>query len=204
MLYGFTLHSEDLFKLDQIICGRSVATVGLSRKHRSQVKSGSISIWIEQLRKQPELWRVGSNLMIEKLVDGEESTQLGEALMTLNLPFAPNRGHTISVWRTSLATGPLEDWFRLLQSKGAIPEVRRHANDILNWVAENIFLTPKNKKEIQWRWLIMRAILTRRFDRRSYQVSKDPGSRKSEAKYLPAAKAPGLLEDAIRERRGSL
>jgi len=87
--------------------------------------------------------------MIESLVDEKASTQRGQALMELNLPFAPNRSHTLTGYRLTSATGPLEGWFRLRKSNDAKPEVRQDANNILKWVVENITLTPKDEKEIQ-------------------------------------------------------
>jgi len=149
MLYGFAVHSDDLLKFDQLIWAVRRHCRPFTETHVAG-EAGNIEInWIEQLKKGPGLWRLGSNLLIEKLVDEEASTPVGEALITLNLPFAPDRNHTVAVWRTSSATAPLENWVRLLQSADAIPEVRQHAKNILNWVIKNITLGPADVKEIQ-------------------------------------------------------
>jgi hypothetical protein len=150
MLYGFAVQTDDLFKLDQLIWAirrhcRSFAYIPIpGEKPINQ---------IERLKKESGLWRLDSNFLIEKLVDEKASTQrgkaLGEALMELNLPFAPNRSHNLKGYRLTSAPGPLDDWIERLKSKDADAEVRRHANNILKWVVENITLPCKDKEYIQ-------------------------------------------------------
>jgi hypothetical protein len=165
MLYGFFVQTEDLFKLDQLIWAvrrhcRPFAETILAGEKRIKIN------WIDRLKKDPSFWQLDNNFLIEKLVDGEASTRR-EALMELNLPFAPNRSHTLTGWRLTSAAGPLDDWILSLKSKDI--EVRRHAKNILKWVAENITLARKDMEEIQ-KALGAPAPLTCRFLTRLHQL----------------------------------
>jgi hypothetical protein len=121
MLYGFAVHSADLFKFDQLIWALRRHCRPFTETHAAGAENNIEINWIEQLKKRPGLWRLGTNLLIEKLADKEPSTPMGEALITLNLPFAPDRNHTVTVWRTSSATAPLEELVSFVAKRGSGP-----------------------------------------------------------------------------------
>jgi hypothetical protein len=165
MLFGFAVESGDLFKFDQLVWAvrrhcRPFAETILAGEKRIKIN------WIERLKKNSGFWQLDNNFLIEKLVDGEASTRR-EALMELNVPFAPNRSHTLTGYRLTSARGPLDDWIERLKSKDA--EVRRHANNILKWVVKNITLAPRDMEEIQ-KALGGPAPLICRFLTRVYQL----------------------------------
>ncbi|MGB8412328.1 MAG: hypothetical protein WCE23_05830 [Candidatus Binatus sp.] len=106
MLYGFSYWSDDLFKLDQLVWSirRHCRPFELRLGHPE--KNVKID-WVEQLKKQPDHWRIGGNLPVETLLAERTPDVLYEALTKLNASFAPDLVHEPSGWRASSSNPPL-------------------------------------------------------------------------------------------------
>ena len=148
MLYGFNVWSEDLFKLDQTIWKIRRHCRPLKESIRAAERTIEID-WVERLRKAPGDWRLGSNLPIERALDGKRSREVSEALLTLNSPFDPGREHDYAGWRTSSKNPPMADWFWLLQNEKASPEVRHAAELKIKWALENVRINDNDRDKIQ-------------------------------------------------------
>ena len=148
MLMGFVFWSDDLLKLDQIVW--SIRRHCRPFNMRLPSAKGIVEVnWIEELKKQPRYWTVGSNLPIEQLLAKRTPTALYEALTKLNAPFAPDHEHELSSWRTSSANPPLADWFDRLRSEQSIPEVRDSATKILQWMLDNVKLSKEDRRQLR-------------------------------------------------------
>ena len=147
--YGHSLRADDLFKVDQLVwsvrrcCHAFRFTLGRSN-------GGEVEIdYVDQIQRNPRLWRVGGFMPIEKLMEAPTEGARRAAFLYLNTPFGPAAQHVLTSWRASSSNPPLADWFMRLNAPDATPDTRKTAAEILTWAVDHIKFSPKDEKEIR-------------------------------------------------------
>ena len=150
-IYGFVQRSEDLFKLDSMVFALRRLCVPLDAYYLGRHRPG-LSNWTHRdiLTNQPEHWTVLQNCKLKRTSDGKRGEGLRDVLLNLNIPFAPE-GFSHQPLRSRTASHNPVLWRSILEPLRNTPAgpARPTAEDLRDWVLENITLPKEVKKQLR-------------------------------------------------------
>jgi hypothetical protein len=149
MLYGYTISTDHLLKLDQFIYAIRRYCRPLRQVLKKTDGSESTINWAQQLKSARDHWKIGGDTPLERAANGKGSDELRRAFFNNNFAFAPNYAHSDQHIRHAASNPPLAEWFMRLQGERADLQTRETAEDTMRWVLENIQLGKEDKKIIK-------------------------------------------------------
>lgn len=145
--YGYSLRTDDLFKVDQLVwhvrrCCRQI-------RYKIPSLNGQIEIdHVKELRNGKGLWKLGSHTPIEDLLAKSDKDALRSEFLYLNIPFAPGASHALISDRSASHQPPFAEYFRLMNTPDADPSVRERSAEILRWAMKHIQFNRRDYDEI--------------------------------------------------------
>jgi len=149
MLYGYTISTDHLFKLDQLIYAIRRYCRPLRQTLKKPDGSEHTINWAQQLKSNRDHWTLGGDTPLERAAKGKGGDELRGAFFDLNFAFASNFVHSDQQIRHAASNPPLAEWFTRLQSERADVQTREIAEGTMRWVLENIQLGKEDKKIIR-------------------------------------------------------
>lgn len=145
--YGYSLFPDDLAKVDSMVwsvrrCCRPIANYMKFLDPDAGERQG-----IEALGKWRNIWKVGADLPLEKLIREPTENPLRQAFLRANVPFQGNNTWLDDRIAWSSVNSPFADLLHLAQTSEG--EAKITASEVLVWATENIFLEHADLKEIK-------------------------------------------------------
>ena len=146
-MYGYSVVTEDLIKIDQSVWAvRRFCRPFLCNSKSSADGSVKEIDYVAVLSDNASEWEIGSSTPIEKLIRRDKENPRRKSFMYLNASFFPQEDHFFNGWRMAAANPPLSEYFKTVRSETSSPERRKKAAKVLLWVKENIFLGKDAKR----------------------------------------------------------
>lgn len=139
---GYTIHTHDLWRADQLIYwARRYA------RPVTQLVDGAPLDWVDELAKSPAHWRTyrGS---VEEVANGPIRSPARQSLVRLNYSFFPKTRHRLKGWTSGGHDGPFVDWADRLKASNANSHERADARAVIVWALENIRFQKDDRVEL--------------------------------------------------------